>query len=89
MILVTNLSGNDGTANHPTLPVREFSVLTRLDSYSRESGRLPVVRALFQASARRGVLVNGSAGHGLKKNTQERHKKHLCNIRPESHIDGK
>ena len=27
----------------------------------------PVVKALFRASARRGVIVNGSAGHGVKK----------------------
>ena len=65
----------------PPSPVCEFLVLTRLKSYSRESGRLPrserpflpVVRALFWASTWRGVLVNGSAGHDvIKNNTQER-----------------
>ena len=35
----------------------------------------PVLRALFREFARRGVLVNGSAGHEEKKNnTQERPK---------------
>ena len=79
MILVTYHSGNDETANHPPFLVREFSVLTRLKSYSRESGRLPrsellsapavgaFLSALLRASARRGVLVIGSAGHDVKK----------------------
>ena len=41
VFLVINLSGNDGTANRPPFLVREFLVLIRLKSYSRESGRLP------------------------------------------------
>ena len=41
----------------------------RVTKYPRE----PVLRALIRASARRGVLVKGSAGHDVKKNnTQER-----------------
>ena len=64
-----------GPRNPPPFPVCEFSVLTRLKSYSRESERLPrselpfvpVVRALFWAYTWRGVLVNGSAGHDVTK----------------------
>ena len=56
--------------------LRKFSVLTRLKNKIQEFGRLPrselpflpVLRALFRASTRRGVLVNGSADHYVKKN---------------------
>ena len=71
--------GMRGSRFPPPFLVREFSVLTRLKKYSRQSGRLPrselpfragglgLIRALMWASARRGMLVNGSAGHDVKK----------------------
>ena len=33
--------GDEGTADPPSFLVREFSVLTRLKNYSRQSGRPP------------------------------------------------
>ena len=40
VFLVTDLSGNEGTATPPPLLERELSVLTRLNGYSREPRRL-------------------------------------------------
>ena len=74
--LVIYRSGNDRKANPPTFLERPFLVLTRLKTKigNQEGFRVPnypsvpVLRALFRASAQRGVLVNGSASHDVKKN---------------------
>ena len=70
---------SQGTTERPTPPppflIREFLVLTRLKAIHVNSEGFrgpnypsdPVVRDFFSACGQRGVLINGSAVHDVKK----------------------
>ena len=81
----------------PAFTIREFLVLNRLKTKSGnpEGFRVPnhisrsLLRVLFTASARRGVLVNGSADHDLEEYHPGVPENYICSVCPEVHTDRK